>query len=277
MTSSSRVCVAVPIFNGGPLLIKTLECLANQTHQNLIVHLFDNGSTDETPQVLEEFLMGRDPDKFRLFRSERPTGMVNDWNLALQTCEDGDYIKILPADDILSPECIEKQAAILDNYPEVGFVVSQKWVINQRGEIKSYGFQLNEGTFEKNSCFDRFVKSPINSLGEPGAGLMRRSLVQKIGNFDPLFLYYPDLDYWLRALRKSPGYYLRGKNYFFRIHSSSGTAKARSYTAPDFRRLIRKHGLLSGRKFNKIEEFTLYFKAKLVAEIRHFYMGFICK
>jgi len=269
-----NVAVAVPVYNGGEFFCATLESIAAQTYQPLSVTIYNNGSTDGTGIRAAEFIGQKGLRGWNIVNSEKPGGMTNDWNKALSGCG-GDLVKLLPADDLISPDCISRQVAIMEAFPEVGFVVSKKNLINSQGRRVPFRGGFCEGKFDHKTMHDRLLASPMNMLGEPGAGLMRRSIVEQIGLFDPQFTYYPDLDYWLRLLAASDGYYLRGEDYFFRIHGGSLTVSNKTRATEEFVALGEKHRWSDGSPIVGFRKKWRRCHARVIAEVRSLYLRFL--
>src|SRR5690349_2330249 len=108
-----NVVIAIPVLNGGELLQATLDSVAAQTYPRLSVAIYDNASTDGTADRVQRFIDSRRLSSWRIERTETTCGMTENWNRAIMHCG-GDAVKVLPADDLLSPECIARQVTVLE-------------------------------------------------------------------------------------------------------------------------------------------------------------------
>jgi glycosyltransferase involved in cell wall biosynthesis len=104
--NSSRVSILIPAYNAEPWLAQTLESAINQTWSNKEIILVDDGSKDRTCQIAEQF----GTRGVRLVRQANQ-GAAAARNKAFSLCS-GDYIQWLDADDLLSPDKIQRQMEV---------------------------------------------------------------------------------------------------------------------------------------------------------------------
>ena len=98
------ISIVVPAYNYARFLDDCIGGLLSQTYQNWELLVVDNGSTDETPEVLARYT---DP-RIRKFRIDENRGPVQAWKLGYEESS-GDYFAILPADDMFLPEKLQRQ------------------------------------------------------------------------------------------------------------------------------------------------------------------------
>lgn len=121
--STPLVAVITPVYNGGAIMERTLRCVQNQTYPNIVHIILDNASTDETPDLVRSVMGGRVRVVTR--RNESVLGQVDNWNAAMAMApDDAKYIKLLPADDLMRADCIEKMVALAESDPEIDFVTA---------------------------------------------------------------------------------------------------------------------------------------------------------
>ena len=97
------ISVLVPIYNAGDWLRNCLESIASQSYESLEAILVDDGSTDGSRELCEQFC-GRD-GRFRLIRQEN-SGVSVARNAALDAAQ-GQYVFFLDADDYLAPQALQ--------------------------------------------------------------------------------------------------------------------------------------------------------------------------
>ena len=100
-----RVSVIVPIYNTEKYLRRCLDSLINQTLDGVQIVAVDDGSTDSSPAILEEYV-SKYPDRFLVYRQEN-SGQAVARNRALDMCE-GFYIGFLDSDDYVKPQMFER-------------------------------------------------------------------------------------------------------------------------------------------------------------------------
>ena len=136
-------------------------------------------------------------------RNERRLGAEGNWNRSLREAT-GRYVKILPQDDLLAPDCLARQVAVLeaDEGHELALVFCARRVIDGDGrpllERRPFGSQPRR--LDGRAIFRRCLHRGTNVIGEPGGVLFRGDVAARIGGFDATFPYVVDLDYWLRLL-----------------------------------------------------------------------------
>jgi glycosyltransferase involved in cell wall biosynthesis len=149
------VSIIVPTYNGVRYIAETIQSILQQTYKDFEIIVIDDGSTDETVQVIHSF--GK---KVRYFyQSNR--GPASARNIGIQQAK-GKYIALIDHDDLWLPNKLEKQVPILEKMPGVGLVYSD-----------AFNFYTDSNECP-NTCFD---------LKQPYAGKVFKYLF--IGNFIP--------------------------------------------------------------------------------------------
>jgi glycosyltransferase involved in cell wall biosynthesis len=128
------ISIVVPAYNYARFLGDCIGGLLSQTYQNWELLVVDNGSTDETPEVLARYT---DP-RIRRFRIEENRGPVQAWKLGYEESR-GDYFAILPADDMFLPEKLQRQVEFLRANPGVGAVGTYIQEIDDDGVVQPEG------------------------------------------------------------------------------------------------------------------------------------------
>jgi glycosyltransferase involved in cell wall biosynthesis len=105
-----RVSVVIPAYNAGWSIRRTLSSVLSQTYANIEIIVVDDGSTDDTAGVVEEFTR-RDP-RVRLVRQQN-SGVAAARNRGIREGR-GVYVAPIDADDIWLPQNLERQVAALD-------------------------------------------------------------------------------------------------------------------------------------------------------------------
>lgn len=100
-----KVAILLPTYNGETYLAKHLESLLNQTFQDICVFIHDDGSTDRTVQIVDEYRK-KYKDKIKIIDGESTGGARNNFFYLLKTVE-ADYIMFSDQDDIWLPNKVE--------------------------------------------------------------------------------------------------------------------------------------------------------------------------
>lgn len=213
------VAVCIPVYNCAAYLGQAIESVLAQTRGDFELVVLDNASTDGTAAVLAGY---RDP-RLRVFANDRTVGMGENWNRAIGYAR-APLIKILPADDVLRPDCLERQAGILERPGNEGIamVSCDREVIDDRGRVlHRRSFRGARGRVGGREAIRRVVRSGGNPIGEPGAVLLRAEALAAAGAFTDRIPLVLDLDLWLRVLLLGDLYVIREPLCAFRVSSVS--------------------------------------------------------
>ena len=125
-----KISVCIPVYNGETYLAQTIQSVLDQTYSDFELVIIDNASTDNTVSIVRSFTDSR----IRLIQNETNVGMLGNWNNCLRygNCE---YMQLLCADDLLTPDNFQKKVKILEDFPEVGMVFSGSHVINENNKV----------------------------------------------------------------------------------------------------------------------------------------------
>lgn len=114
--NAPTVTVIVPVYNGASVIGTALESLLHQTWQALEIIVVDDGSTDDTVQVVNRFMAV--DDRIRLLHTPENSGPYIARNIALEQAT-GEFVTVHDADDWSHPGKIHEQATHLDSHPDV--------------------------------------------------------------------------------------------------------------------------------------------------------------
>ena len=118
------VSVIIPVRNGEKLVSRTLASACAQTYSPLEIVVVDDGSTDQTPEILEKATL--QDARVRVFR-RAPSGLPATRNFAISQAR-GDLIAPLDGDDLWHPRKIEKQVHAIQQSSAIGLVYC--WAID---------------------------------------------------------------------------------------------------------------------------------------------------
>lgn len=183
-----KISVIMPVYNAQTTVIKALDSLQAQTFEPFEIIVVNDGSTDATAQLLE--------NHSGITLINRPhRGIVPALNDAL-AASSGEYIARMDADDLCHPLRFEKQAALLDQNPEIGVAGCRVGFGGDKKEQAGYSMYvdwINGLISPEEIAVNRFVESP---LAHPSV-MFRRALVKQYGGYrnGP---FPEDYELWLR-------------------------------------------------------------------------------
>ena len=225
-----KVSVAIPVYNGEAYLAETIASVLAQSFADFELVIIDDHSSDRS---LEIAAAARDP-RLRILRNETNLGFGGNWNRCLDEAQ-GDYIKILPQDDLLHRDCLARQVAALDEDDTVALVFGARDIIGPTG--KAYltrRFARAGATLSGAEIAHRTARAGTNPIGEPGAVLFRSTAARAAGPFNGVRPFVIDIDYWLRLLKFGSAVYLPEVLASFRVSRGSQSVRMARHQAGEF-------------------------------------------
>ena len=188
MKVNPLVSVVIPVFNAQNTIIPTLLSVIGQSYQHLEVIVVNDGSMDQSSQVIEDFIKQYTGGiKFKLF-SQKNCGVSRARNVGMQHSE-GDYIALLDADDQWQPEKLARQLAILQENPTIDFLGTNRngehwkqWLFKKFDHLTPISAKL--------LLYKTFFVTPTV--------MFKRSVLTKTGFFDETQRYAEEGNYWIR-------------------------------------------------------------------------------
>jgi glycosyltransferase involved in cell wall biosynthesis len=216
---SVRVSVCIPTFNSSAFVAETIESVLAQDHPSFELVVADHGSTDETPRILERY--AADP-RVRVVLGEPGGGAQANWNRVTDLSR-GEYVKLVCADDPLYAGCLTRQAAVLDENPDVVLVASRRDIVDARGDVvmRSRGLGGLRGRVAGPDAVRRLVQMGTNIFGEPSSVLMRASAVREAGPWSDALPYLIDEDMYVRVLQRGDFFAIPDSLATFRLSMTS--------------------------------------------------------
>ena len=146
MGESKLVSVIIPVYNVERYLKKCIDSILNQTYKNLEIILVDDGSTDCSSKICDEYAKN---DTRILVIHKANGGQSEARNIGISESK-GEYIFFVDSDDYIEYNAIETMLEIAEN-KNADMVIADIYSVNEKGEI------LNEGkgqyTFQNESLF----------------------------------------------------------------------------------------------------------------------------
>jgi glycosyltransferase involved in cell wall biosynthesis len=230
------VSVCIPVYNTERFIAAAITSALSQTYRDFEIVIVDNASTDTTAQILAAFT---DP-RIRAFRNDENIGAAANFNRVISLAR-GRYLKVLCADDLLYPSCLERQVAIFeaDARTEIAMVGCSRDIIDDRGKRwLRRGFPGRAGRIDGNAAIRMTVRRGTNIFGEPAAILVRTEAARAAGAFDPHYGYCLDLDLWCRLLRGGGLYMIDETLCGFRVSSQSWSASIAHSQSREFAQFV---------------------------------------
>jgi glycosyltransferase involved in cell wall biosynthesis len=220
--------VIVPTFNGADYLRQAFESIASENDPNLELLVVDDGSSDGTGLIVDEFVRRMNAKAWR-----RPVGnWVANTNYALERAS-GEWVSFLHQDDFWLPGRLSALRRQLAETPDVALVLHACTFVDPDGrELGPWRCPLSPGrTIDPSRTLEHLLVQ--NFIGIAGALFRRQTALASAGMDDSLW-YTADWDLWLKLAAAGDTVYLPRSLASFRVHSHSQTAR-RSRSPEDFR------------------------------------------
>jgi glycosyltransferase involved in cell wall biosynthesis len=209
------VSILIPAYNAEKWIGYTLQCAVNQTWPHKEIIVVDDGSRDRTAEVARGFA-----SKNVKVVSTENRGLSGAVNSAYKICQ-GDYIQELDADDLLSPDKIERQIVALEEVGDKRTLASSPWAF--------FYFRPGRARFVPHSLWQDLspVEWLLRKMGEnlhmgTSTWLISRELAEAAGPWDENLQYDQDGEYLCRVLLASKGTRFVPEGRMYYRSSSSG-------------------------------------------------------
>lgn len=224
------VCICIPTYNAASTIGETLASILAQTYSNLVVHVSDNASTDDTLNVVESLADSR----VTIHRFDENVGGEGNFDRCIELAE-GKYTAIFHADDFYKPDMVAKQVSFLEKNPDISAVFTEADTIDERGV--AFGAMGHvPGAMSSVSRFDfqHLLQTMLlhhNFLICPSA--MARTEIYKNGIREwgsSIYKSSSDVGVWLRLAKINPIAVLGEKLMGYRISKAQFSDRIRNRT-----------------------------------------------
>jgi glycosyltransferase involved in cell wall biosynthesis len=182
------VSVIIPCYNSARYLAETIESVLAQTYPRVEVVLVDDGSTDATAQIAQDYPVNYVYQTNRGISAARNTGFLH---------SQGKYVLFLDHDDRLLPRGVEAGVKLLEEHPECAIAVGEHKFIGADGTEIGYSHKHAAGR-------DHYLRLlEHNFIETPCSALHRRSNLEVAGVFDESVQGAEDYELYLRIARQS--------------------------------------------------------------------------
>lgn len=218
-TRMPRSSVIMPVYNGARFVGKAVESVIAQDFQDWELIVINDGSTDETADVLAGFTDSR----IRVIHQANG-GEAVARNRGLDAAG-GEYVAFLDADDLYLPTALADRVEYLATHDEMDAVCSDGYFCDENerllGRMSEVRPQVQPG-----NILETLVIDPT-TVGPPVFIMLRHACIRKTGaRFDANLVIGPDWDFWIQVARQAQFGYLDRQTCMYRIHQSNITLTA---------------------------------------------------
>jgi len=251
--NKQKVSVIVPAYNCGKYIKEAIECVLEQTYENKEILVVDDGSTDNTQQIVRQYVERSEVKYFY----QKNKGPAASRNTGIRNAT-GEYVSFLDADDLWDRAKLQKSIEFIENN---GF----DWICTGMIKVKQNGEKLIKRIPETSWVIDPHTKEikqlkrgifyfssvPVHTPTITA----RMECFRQAGLFDESFLVGEDTDLWLRfeeaGLR---GGYLDENLTIYRYNEKSITRAKNVDGLCEHVKVARKHAGILGWKNKKVKQ-----------------------
>lgn len=254
------VSIIIPAYNAATLIRETIASILHQTYKNLEIIVVDDGSKDNTPDVVRDLIESKKIIYIRQENQGQAAARKNGFEISK-----GEFIGFLDADDLIAPEKIELQVDHMMKNPECGVCYSDiaHFWHHKQDELLHKKLEYYEGYI-----FEKILK---NNLIQVATALIRRSVLEKWGVPGARFRRSDDWYLWLNLAKHSVRFDFIKKILAFQRRQEQGTlSDQKTYFKETadvnisvYRELKKEYGEQEAKKYqlDELINFWLYRKA----------------
>ncbi|PSF35526.1 glycosyl transferase family 2 [Aphanothece hegewaldii CCALA 016] len=221
-----KVSICIPTYNRSHYLRYSIFSVLNQTYTDFELIICDDGSTDNTAEVVNSY----NEPRINYIRHPQNIGRSRNMRSGFDAAT-GDYFIKFDDDDGLTPEFLEKTVNILDNHPQIDFVCTNHWIINKNSEKVESATQENSLKWGKSQLQNGLIPDLLwqtfshQSL-QVGSTLFRRECLKDVDYMRPQADGCEDFDLLVRlAIAGKQGYFLPEYLMEYRFHGGQTSLK----------------------------------------------------
>ena len=231
------ISVCIPTYNGAKYIAQTIESILNQTFTDFEIIVSDDGSSDNTLEIVDSF---NDPRIVRIDRLSK-VGAEANWNNAVATAS-ASLVKLVCQDDLLYPQCLEVEVQTMSKSEnqDVSFCFHLRDFVtpnSRKLNARRVGYS-NLQKYSKTEILKKVVRSGGNPIGEPMAVTMRKLSLNSAGKFRGDYVI--DLDMWSKLSDQGSALFIEQHLSAFRISKTSWTSNLKKSQLSSVRTLSKK-------------------------------------
>lgn len=180
---SMKISIVIPVYNSSQTIAKCLESVISQTFKDYEVILIDDGSTDDSYEIVEKFINGHNVTNFTIVRQDN-SGVSMARNLGIRKAS-GEYIAFLDSDDLWRVDKLTDQIDAFESDKNIDFLGTAR-----NGKL----FNFKAGGLKKISVRSLVYKMSFFT----STVVFKREIVEKVGFFKEDMRYSEDADFFIR-------------------------------------------------------------------------------
>lgn len=224
-----KITIIMPNYNYAHYIRGAIDSTLRQTYKNWELVVVDDGSTDNSVQIIREYA-NKYPDKIELFThpNREHRNLSQTYQLALKKVT-GDYIAFLESDDMWYEDSLAVKADILEKHKDVIVVYTDIELLGDSGpkinNVKKAIRKLRKiNNINKNKPFYALELLMVNIIPTFSAAMARKGIFDGL-NFSKEYEAWLDWWLWGQLSVKGKFYYIPGRKTKWRVHEKSNNTR----------------------------------------------------
>lgn len=207
----SMISIIIPAYNHARFIGVAINSIINQTLDKWELIIVNDGSPDNTYDVVKPFLSDPRIQYFEQINQGQSTAR----NVGISVAK-GEFIHLLDDDDWLPPDALEWQIEFLKANPKYSAIIGGVSFVSNEGNISGTPFVEDCDV----SFYDLFSG---NAFASPGQVLFRKTVFDKLGGFNPALRGVDDYDFMFRLTQTDLVRSTNRLGLFYRCHSGNSS------------------------------------------------------
>lgn len=208
MNENILISIIIPVYNGEKYIADTIKSVIDQTYKNWELIIVDDGSTDNTADIVKQF-----NDSRISYIKKNNTGVSDTRNVGANLAK-GEILCFLDADDVWLPQNLEKKLSKLTKEQDSILVTSPMYLWDERTDYQNCKI-IGKPTFDEWKEFRE-----LRNISIPSSVLMYKNYFLEAGMFDTKISTSADFDLVIRLRELGKFTYVNEPLLLYRCHPS---------------------------------------------------------
>ena len=236
--NEGKISVCIPTYNRSEFLKEAIQSVLQQSYEHFEIIIVDDGSKDNTAEVVSSFK----DDRIKYFRNNENMGRPVTRNRAVKEAQN-EYILWLDDDDLLENTIVEEYINILHRDPSIDIIYCNLQLFDTKTGEKLSLIEAKDWSYSAKGLLESLVNG--SGITNPGV-LIRKSLIEEAGYYDEVFVRAQDFEFWSRIATKARLFKLNKVLVNYRKHTgniSLGQNVDYSYDSLALKKIVKAYPL----------------------------------
>ena len=208
-----KISIVLPSYNGEKYIAESIQSVIDQSFNDWELIIVNDCSKDKTLEIANSF--AKRDSRIRVISNKVNQKLPGSLNIGFENAK-GEYLTWTSDDNMYKENALKKMNDYLDANPNTDMVSMNMDIIDENG----YLVEVFSDTF----VYKRTVEYLMHGCNVGAAFMYRRTIAEKVGNYDTDTFCAEDYDYWCRIALKGRLDYTNDNIYMYRVQRESLTA-----------------------------------------------------